>query len=267
MKKNLMKKECENCQIIKNIKNYIKVDYTIALVGNPNVGKSTLFNSLTGMNVKVGNWPGKTVTKIEGFFEFIPDKSNKNQKFVFKVIDLPGVYSIFSFTPEEEITRNFLFLGDYNIAIIILDATNIEKSLVLAFQVFEITNKIIIALNLIDEAKRKGIIINLEKLQNKLKVPIIPIIAQTGYNIELLIYKSLDIIQNKIKVNPQKYKLPEELENIIQEITQDLIQYYPELANHPFLRWIAFRILEGDKLIIELLKKKDLKFLPKSTIK
>lgn len=247
--------DCQNCKIIKNIKNFTKIDYTIALVGNPNVGKSTLFNFLTGMNVKVGNWPGKTVTKIEGFFEF---KVNQ-EKFVFKIIDLPGVYSIFSFTPEEEITRNFLFLGSYDIAIIILDATNLEKSLVLAFQVFEVTNKVILALNLVDEAKRKGIIIDVEKLQEKLKVPIIPIIAQTGYNVDNLIYKALSIIKGEIKVNPNKYTPPPELEKIIQDIQKEITEYYPEIKNHPFLRWIILRILEGDKIIIEMIKNKNLK--------
>lgn len=249
--------DCQNCQIIKNIKNFTKIDYTIALVGNPNVGKSTLFNFLTGMNVKVGNWPGKTVTKMEGFFEF---KVNQ-EKFVFKIIDLPGVYSIYSFTPEEEITRNFLFLGSYDIAIIILDATNLEKSLVLAFQVFEVTNKVILALNLVDEAKRKGIIIDVEKLQEKLKVPIIPIIAQTGYNIDNLIYKAFSIIKGEIKVNPNKYTPPPELEKIIQDIQKEITEYYPEIKNHPFLRWIILRILEGDKIIIEMIKNKNLKII------
>lgn len=247
-----MKKECENCQILRNLKNYNKVDYTIALVGNPNVGKSTLFNYYTGMSVRVGNWPGKTVSKIEGFFQLkIQDK-----KYVFKIIDLPGVYSIFSFTPEEEVTRNFLFLGSYDLVIIILDATNLEKNMILAFQIFEITNKVIFALNLIDEAKRKGIKIDIDKFQDRFKVPTIPIIASTGYNADLLIYKSLEIIQGKIKVDPLKYKLPPELENIINEIKKEILEYYPELENYPHLKWITLRVLEGDKLVIEMLRKK-----------
>ncbi|MCX7759161.1 MAG: 50S ribosome-binding GTPase [bacterium] len=250
-----MKKECENCQIIKNIKNYTKIDYTIGLVGNPNVGKSTLFNYLTGMNVRVGNWPGKTVSKIEGFFEF----KTPNNKYVFKIIDLPGVYSIFSFTPEEEVTRNFLFLGSYDIALIVLDATNLEKNLILVFQTFEITSKVILTLNLIDEAKRKGIIIDIEKLESKLKVPIIPIIASTGYNTDLLIYRALEIIQGKITITPAKYNQPPELEQIIEELKQEILEYYPELQNHPALKWITLRILEGDKFIIEMIRKKAIK--------
>ena len=247
---------CENCKIIKNIKNYTKIDYIIALVGNPNVGKSTLFNTLTGMNVKVGNWPGKTVSKIEGYFEFV--KLQTNQKYVFKIIDLPGVYSILSFTPEEEITRNFLLTSNYDICILILDSTNLHQSLVLALQVFEITNNVIAALNLIDEAKRKGIKIDISQLEQKLKLPIIPIIAQTGYNIETLIDQSLQVIQQKIKPNPIKYSLPPELQNIVEEIKIELIEYYPELENNPLLRWIILRILEGDKFIIELIKNKKL---------
>ncbi|MEN3014663.1 MAG: FeoB small GTPase domain-containing protein [bacterium] len=247
--------ECENCQILRRIRKYTKIDYTMALVGNPNVGKSTLFNFLTGMNVRVGNWAGKTVSKIEGFFEF----KIQDQKYTIKIIDLPGVYSILSFTPEEEVTRNFLLLGSYDIAIIILDATNLHKNLILVYQVFEITSKVILALNLIDEAKRKGINIDIPKLEQKLNVPIIPIIASTGYNVETLINQSIQIIQNKKKVEPIKYQFPDKLQQIIDELQNDILTYYPELKNYPALRWIVLRILEGDKFIIELLKKKAIK--------
>jgi len=250
----MQNKDCQNCKLIKNKLNYTKIDYSIALVGNPNVGKSTLFNFLTGLSVKVGNWPGKTVSKIEGFFQFKIDQ----KLYTFKIIDLPGVYSIFSFTPEEEVTRNFIFLGSYDIIIIVLDATSLEKNLILAFQIFEITDKVIIALNLIDEAKRKGIKIDIQKLQEKLNVPIIPIIAQTGYNTDQLIYKSIEIIQGKIKPSPIKYELPKELENIVQDIKKEIIEYYPELENYPYLRWLILRLLEGDKTILELIKNKSI---------
>ncbi|MFN4219689.1 MAG: FeoB small GTPase domain-containing protein [bacterium] len=248
-----MEKNCQNCQIIKKIKNYKKIDYTVVLVGNPNVGKSTLFNFLTGMNVKVGNWPGKTVTKIEGFFEF----KIYDQSYVFKLIDSPGVYSLFSFTPEEEVTRNFLFLGNYDIVIMIFDATNMEKNMILAFQVFEITDKIIIALNLIDEAKRRGINIDIQKLEQKLNVPVVPIIAQTGYNIDSLLIKSLQVIKGEIIPKPIIYQVNPEIQKMLEEIQQEIAQYYPDLANNPkLLRWLSLRMLEGDKFIIELVKNK-----------
>lgn len=248
-----MEKNCQNCQILKKIKNYKKIDYTMVLVGNPNVGKSTLFNFLTGMNVKVGNWPGKTVTKTEGFFEF---KIN-NQSYVFKVIDSPGVYSLFSFTQEEEVTRNFLFLGNYDIVIIVFDATNMEKNMILAFQVFEITDNVIIALNLMDEARRRGININLEKLEQKLNVPVVPIVAQTGYNTDSLVIKSLQVIKGEITPKPITYQVNTEIQKILEEIKQEIIQYYPELTNNPkLLRWISIRMLEGDKFIMELVKNK-----------
>lgn len=139
--------------------------YTIALAGNPNVGKSTIFNNLTGMHQHTGNWPGKTVANASGRCYF------KNQDFLF--VDIPGTYSIMSCSEEEEIARNYICFEKPNATIIVLDATCLERNLNLVFQIMEITPNIIVCVNLLDEAKIKKISIDLSKLSNLLGVPVV----------------------------------------------------------------------------------------------
>ena len=137
-----------------------KCDFTIAIAGNPNVGKSTVFNSLTGLHQHTGNWPGKTVSNASGIANF-NDKD-------FLLVDIPGTYSIMSNSQEEEIARDYICFGNPDCTVVVLDATCLERNLNLVYQIMEITPNIIVCVNLLDEAKKKGISINLNELERKL---------------------------------------------------------------------------------------------------
>ena len=140
-------------------------DYIIALAGNPNVGKSTVFNALTGMHQHTGNWPGKTVANAQGHC------ISENNSYVF--VDIPGTYSLMAHSTEEEIARNFICFGNPNAIVVVCDATCLERNLDLVLQTLEISSKVVVCVNLMDDAKRKGIHIDLDKLSSELGVIII----------------------------------------------------------------------------------------------
>ncbi len=152
------------------IKKRSESDTVIALAGNPNVGKSTLFNSLTGLNQHTGNWPGKTVSNAQGYCKY------KNSSFVF--VDIPGTYSLFSHSPEEEIARDFICFGKADTVVVVCDATCLERSINLVLQILEITKNVVVCINLLDEAKRKGIKIDLQLLSKKLGVKVVGMVAK-----------------------------------------------------------------------------------------
>ena len=152
----------------------------IGLIGNPNVGKSTIFNGLTGMRQHTGNWPGKTVAKATGF------KVYNGIKYQFE--DLPGTYSLLAHSKEEEVTRDFVYFEDYDGLIVVCDATALERNLNLVFQVLEITDKVILCVNLLDEANKKKINIDLEKLSLMLKIPVVGMVARDKKGIFRIIF-------------------------------------------------------------------------------
>ncbi len=150
--------------------------YTIALAGNPNAGKSTIFNALTGSHQHVGNWPGKTVEKKEGTWTFNGQ--------TFRVVDLPGTYSLTAFSPEEVIARDFIIHEQPDLVILVVDSANLERNLYLSVQILEMGIRAVAALNMSDQASGRGINIDLEKLKEVLGIPVIPTTASRGHGME-----------------------------------------------------------------------------------
>ena len=240
---------CNKCECKNEIEKFdIKIDskesLVIALAGNPNVGKSTVFNALTGLKQHTGNWPGKTVANASGNYTY------KNKKFT--LVDLPGTYSLLANSVEEEVARDFICFAKPHTTIVVADATCFERNLNLLYQVMEITDKVVLCLNLLDEAKRKGIYIDVERLEKELGIPVIGTCARKKEGLNKLIDKVYDVSLEKVKCNPQKVKYS----NFIEEKIENLIPKLDEiLGNEIDLRWVALRILEGDTSIINSLYK------------
>lgn len=219
-------------------------DFVVALAGNPNTGKSTVFNALTGLRQHTGNWPGKTVVRAEGAFEYNSQK--------FKLIDLPGTYSLLSTSQDEEVARNFILFGKPDVTVIIVDASRLERNLNLVLQILEITDKVVLCLNLIDEAKRNNIKIDERTLARDLGIPVVPTSARFNKGIPELIQTINEVATGKIICKPHQIKnVPKNIENAVKKLSAEIRKQFPSLPNS---RWIAFRLLEGDVQIIDALK-------------
>ena len=164
--------------------------FTVALVGNPNAGKSSLFNALTGSRQHVGNWPGKTVEKKEGQFQ--------KDDFLVTVVDLPGTYSLTAFSPEEVIARDYIINQNPDIVVIVLDAANLERNLYLAVQVLELGAKAIAVLNMVDIAENKRIKIDCEQLSESIHSPVVRTIASKNEGVPALVEKIIEFVKEKV---------------------------------------------------------------------
>lgn len=219
-------------------------DYVIALAGNPNTGKSTVFNALTGLNQHTGNWPGKTVVSTQGKYTY------KDNKFI--VVDLPGTYSLIANSQDEIIARDFICFGKPNVVVIVVDATCLQRNLNLVLQICELTDKIVVCLNLMDEAKRKNIEINIDKLSHKLGVPIVPTTARNKKGLNNLRSVILDICAKRITTNPYTINYSDNISQYINSTAPKLQNIFKEEINS---KWLALRLLDGDKSILDSISK------------
>ena len=213
--------------------------YTIALAGNPNTGKSTVFNALTGLRQHTGNWPGKTVTHAEGSFSFHDQR--------YRIIDLPGTYSLLSTSEDEEVARDFILFGKPDVTVIVVDASRLERNLSLALQILEITDKAVLCLNLMDEARRHHITIDTRTLSRDLGIPVVATSARTKEGIPDLLFAIEEVVSGKFQTKKQTYiDLPKENAEAIAELQSALSELNPELPN---TRWLAMRLIEGDESV------------------
>lgn len=245
---------CANCPA-HNLSNLKKLgidmssfDFVVALAGNPNTGKSTVFNYLTGLKQHTGNWPGKTVTRAEGGFEFNGKK--------FKLVDLPGTYSLLSTSVDEEVARDFILFGQPDVTVIVIDATRVERNLNLVLQILEITDRVVICLNLIDEARRNGIEVDARTLSKELGVPVVPAAARQGEGMNELLKYIFDVATGVYICKPYRIKSKsKELNWAIEKLSKEIQEEFPDLPN---TRWVALRLLEGDQTIIDAIRSGEL---------
>ncbi|MGI6778852.1 MAG: ferrous iron transport protein B [Acetivibrionales bacterium] len=217
-------------------------DKVIALAGNPNVGKSTVFNSLTGLKQHTGNWPGKTVTNAQGKYKY------KHENFI--LVDIPGTYSLMANSVEEEVARDFVCFGKPDATVVVTDATCLERNLNLVLQTLEITDRVVVCVNLIDEAKRKKININCKELSKRLGVPVIPTNARSNKGLDDLMHAVYDIANSNMDVNPVQITYDNIIEQAIRIIQPKICELLDGRINN---RWVALKLLDSDAALLESL--------------
>ncbi len=249
-----LNKNCENCPVaergglIKLGINIDNLDYIVALAGNPNTGKSTVFNNLTGLRQHTGNWPGKTVTRAEGAFIY----STKR----FKIVDLPGTYSLLSTSADEEVARDFILFGQPDVTVIVVDATRLERNLNLVLQVLEITDRAVLCLNLIDEADRHGIEVDSRRLSKELGIPVVPAAARQKEGMDELLKYIYQVASGEYVCKPFRLKRAAgSYEEHINRLIERIDAVFPGLPNK---RWVAIRLLEGDQSLREAVRSGEL---------
>lgn len=219
------------------------LDIVVALAGNPNTGKSTVFNSLTGLHQHTGNWPGKTVTNAQGKF------THRNNKYI--LVDLPGTYSLLVNSVEEQVARDFICFGNPHATVIVTDATCLERNLNLVLQILEITDKVVVCVNLMDEAKRKKIEIDLEMLSDLLGVPVVGTSARCGDGLDKLKDLIWKVSSGAISPTPRQITYNEVIENAIKKVEPYIRDLIGDQMNS---KWIALRLIDGDMNLLDSIK-------------
>jgi Fe2+ transport system protein B len=214
----------------------------VALAGNPNTGKTTVFNALTGLRQHTGNWPGKTVAVAEGVYV--------HEGVSYRVVDLPGTYSLLSTSPEEEAARDFICFGGADVTVVVTDATCLERNLNLVLQITEMTPKVVVCLNLVDEAERKHVFVDAKELSAELGVPVAPTVARTGQGIPELMDNVAAVASGHVVTRPLQVTYGREVEALVACIESSLREVVPKAAPWLSPRWVALRLIDGDPGLI-----------------
>ncbi|WP_017974781.1 FeoB small GTPase domain-containing protein [Actinopolyspora halophila] len=233
---------CGDC-VLNNVSNLRELgvspaghDIVAAVAGNPNTGKSTVFNALTGLRRHVGNWSGKTVDRAEGGFEY--------RRRRYKLVDLPGTHSLLSTSHDEDIARDFLLFGRPDTTVVVVDATRLERDLNLVLQILQITDRVVCALNLVDEAERNGLAVDSRHLARELGVPVVPMVARRGTGMTELLEAVEQVVSGAITTRGKRVQHRDNrLEQAVSRLSEQLEREFPGVAN---TRWIALRLLEAD---------------------
>ena len=225
-----------------------QADYVVALAGNPNVGKSTVFNALTGLRQHTGNWPGKTVARAEGTFTH----TGKS----YRLVDLPGTYSLLARSADEEVARDFILFGRPEVTLVVVDATRLERNLNLVLQVLEITERVVVCANLMDEARRHGIRVDVARLAQDLGVPVIAAAARQREGLAELVAAVADVAHGRVGCRPLRgASEPGQYRAAIQQMTAAVQAAFPKLPN---ARWVALRLLDGDDRVLQAVRSGEL---------
>ena len=223
-------------------------DYLVALAGCPNVGKSTVFNALTGLRQHTGNWPGKTVARAEGTYRHAGD--------TYKLVDLPGTYTLITPQAEEQVAHDSIVYGSADVTVVVIDATQLERNLSFVLQVLEVTDHVVVCLNLVDEAVRHGLNIDADALATRLGVPVIATAARFGRGITKLIDAVKVIAHAGATVAPYHFTRSDpRLDRMLSNAATDIEKEYPGI---PASRWIALRLLDGNGPMTEAVRLGDL---------
>ena len=240
---------CESCAVLRGPSQRLgldvsKTDYVVALAGNPNTGKSTVFNRLTGLRQHTGNWPGKTIARAEGGFAYEGKR--------FKLVDLPGTYSLRSASPDETVAREFILFGRPDVTVVVVDANCLERNLNLVLQILQITDRAVLCLNLMDEARANGVDVDARGLARELGIPVVACTARSGEGIPQLLAEMHAVASGAFKPSPYQLKLAVPgLREALTRVTAGLRARFPGLANE---EWIALRLLEGDTAVGEMVR-------------